>query len=111
MIIEYFADVQPMGTAKHGLTFEELCETVRPIAEKYGAGGVYLFGSRARGEEHADSDYDFYVVRGKIKGLKLCGLIRELEESLGSRVDVITDCAKMENNLSQNIFRDMRAVY
>ena len=78
---------------------------------KHGVDSVYLFGSRARGEERDDSDYDFYVVRGKIKGLKLCGLIRELEGSLGGSVDVITDGAKMENDLSQNIFRDMRAVY
>jgi len=99
------------GRGDGKISFDKLREIVAPIAEKYGAGGIYLFGSRARGEERIGSDYDFYVVRGKIKGLKLCGLIRELEESLGSSVDVVTDGAKMGSDLSQNLFRDMRAVY
>lgn len=100
-----------MSATKHDLTFEELREAVAPIAEKYGAGGIYLFGSRARGDNERESDYDFYVVRGRIKGLKICGLIRELEESLGSSVDIVTDGAKMDSDLSREIFRDMRAVY
>jgi predicted nucleotidyltransferase len=93
------------------ISIDELREIVAPIAKKYGAGGIYLFGSRARNEGHKDSDYDFYVVRGKIKGLKICGLIRELEESLGSSVDIITDGAKIGDDLSREIFRDMRVVY
>jgi predicted nucleotidyltransferase len=100
-----------MGTIKHDLSFEELRDAVAPIAKKYGADGIYLFGSRARNEERKDSDYDFYVVRGKIKGMKICGLIRELEESLGSTVDIITDGAKIGSDLSREIFRDMMAVY
>jgi len=99
------------GRGGDGISFNELREIVAPIAEKYGAGGIYLFGSRARGDNKEDSDFDFYVIRGKIKGLKLCGLIRELEESLGSSVDVVTDGAKMWSDVSQNLFRDMRAVY
>ena len=100
-----------MSATKNGLTFEELREAVAPIAEKYGAGGIYLFGSRARGDNKKESDYDFYIIRGKIKGLKICGLIRELEETLGSNVDIVTDTAKIQDDFSQEIFRDMRAVY
>jgi len=95
----------------HDPSLEELRKIVAPIAEKYGAGGIYLFGSRARGDNRTESDYDFYVVRGKIKGLKICGLLRELEETLGSRIDIVTDGAKMGSDLSQEIFRGMRAVY
>jgi predicted nucleotidyltransferase len=100
-----------MGAAKYDLSFEELRKAVAPIAEKYGADGIYLFGSRARGDGRTDSDYDFYVVRGKIRGLKICGLLRELEETLGSSVDIVTDGAKMREDLSREIFRDMMAVY
>lgn len=31
------------------VTFEELCDMVRPIALKYGIEHIYLFGSRAGG--------------------------------------------------------------
>ena len=43
-------------------TFEELCRIVEAIAAAYGMRRVYLFGSRARGDNTADSDYDFFVV-------------------------------------------------
>lgn len=43
-------------------TFEELCRIVGAIAAAYGMRRVYLFGSRARGDSTADSDYDFFVV-------------------------------------------------
>ncbi|MCL2149258.1 MAG: nucleotidyltransferase domain-containing protein [Methanomassiliicoccaceae archaeon] len=35
---------------ERGLTFEELCRIVAPIAEKRGVEKIYLFGSRARGD-------------------------------------------------------------
>jgi predicted nucleotidyltransferase len=112
-VIEYFADIFRMGASETGreLSFEELCEIVAPIAEKYGAGGIYLFGSRARGDNSEKSDYDFYVILGQIRGLKLCGLLRELEEALGSDVDIITEGAQRGEDFSQEIFREMRAVY
>ncbi|MBQ7193399.1 MAG: nucleotidyltransferase domain-containing protein [Synergistaceae bacterium] len=34
---------------------------VAPIAIKHGVKKIKLFGSRARGEEHAQSDYDFLI--------------------------------------------------
>jgi predicted nucleotidyltransferase len=39
-----------------------LKEMIRPIAKKYGVESVYLFGSRARGDYRADSDFDFYII-------------------------------------------------
>jgi len=99
------------GEPKSDLSFGEICRVVAPIAQKYGAGSIYLFGSRARGDNSEDSDYDFYVILGQIRGLKLCGLLRELEEALGSNVDIVTEGAQLENDFSQKIFREMRAVY
>lgn len=43
---------------------QQLKEIVRPIAEEYGLARVSLFGSRARGEERPDSDYDFLISKG-----------------------------------------------
>ncbi|MBR6204704.1 MAG: nucleotidyltransferase domain-containing protein [Candidatus Methanomethylophilaceae archaeon] len=39
-------------------TFEELCQIVGDIAARYGMIRVYLFGSRARGDNSEGSDYD-----------------------------------------------------
>ena len=96
---------------KRNLSFEELREIVVPIAEKYGTDRILLFGSRARGDNRSDSDYDFYIVLGRVKGLKLCGLLRELEEALGESVDIVTEGAQLDPDFSQEIFRDMRLVY
>lgn len=40
---------------------EEIAERVRPIAERYGVGKIYLFGSYARGEATEESDIDLLV--------------------------------------------------
>ncbi|MCL2148150.1 MAG: nucleotidyltransferase domain-containing protein [Methanomassiliicoccaceae archaeon] len=100
-----------MEEPKGDLSFEELCRIVTPIAEKYGADGIYLFGSRARGDNSVISDYDFYVIRGRIRGLALCGLHRELEETLGSGVDIVTSGARLSDDFLQEVLRDRRLVY
>jgi HEPN domain-containing protein len=41
---------------------EELDRLVRQIVEKVDPVAIYLFGSRARGDAHEDSDYDLMVV-------------------------------------------------
>ena len=69
-----------------------LRKIVSPIAERYGVARVSLFGSRARGEERPDSDYDFWISKGKLKGLfALGGLMNDLENALGSDIDIIVD--------------------
>lgn len=44
--------------------FPELAPFVAAVREAYGTrlAGIYLFGSRARGDHRADSDYDVAVV-------------------------------------------------
>ena len=71
---------------------QALSEKIAPIAEKYGVERVKLFGSRARGDNRPDSDYDFLIGMGKIRSLiQLCGFELELEDILHTHVDVITD--------------------
>ena len=44
-------------------------ETVTPIAQRHGVKRVYLFGSRARGDNRPDSDYDFLITEGNVTPL------------------------------------------
>jgi len=65
-------------------------EDILRLARKHGAYNVRVFGSVARGEARSDSDIDFLV-----DGLEYCawgggGLLMELQELLGRRVDLVS---------------------
>jgi len=61
------------------------------VAARHGAGNVALFGSVARGEETAESDVDLLIdVAGPTSPWFPGGLVAELEELLGRRVQVVT---------------------
>ena len=67
-------------------------EIITPIAERHELKRVFLFGSRARGDNRPDSDYDFIVSFGSNKGLfEYVDLVEELEDAFVAHVDVITD--------------------
>ena len=79
-------------------SFEQLIggkrETIRRIAERHGVTDVRVFGSVARGDARSDSDVDFLVTVGcKTSSWFPAGLIVELEDLLGRRVDVVTERA------------------
>lgn len=61
---------------------EEIAERVRPIAERYGVGKIYLFGSYARGEATEESDIDLLVDAENIHGLEYFGLWDDFERAL-----------------------------
>ena len=58
-------------------SIQELKDIVTPLAQKYGAQRVYLFGSYARRDMTASSDVD------------LAGFLVDLEDALGLKVDLI----------------------
>jgi predicted nucleotidyltransferase len=67
---------------------EEICH----IANKHGASNIRVFGSVARGEATPESDVDFLVEAGpQTSSWFPAGLILDLEELLGCRVEVVTD--------------------
>jgi hypothetical protein len=67
-------------------------EEILRIAARYGAHNVRVFGSVAGGEAGPDSDVDFLVEMEKGRSLfDLGGLLMDLQEFLGRRVDVITE--------------------
>ena len=92
-------------------TFEELCRIVGAIAAAYGMRRVYLFGSRARGDNTADSDYDFFVVPDDECGMfRLAGFFGKLQEALGD-VDVVCDDPADKDDFTKRISEDLRLVY
>ena len=70
---------------------EDIKKIAIPIAKEYEIDSMSLFGSYARGEATDDSDIDFYIDRGKIRGLfDLIAFIQDLEEVFDCHVDVVT---------------------
>ena len=98
-----------VGTKEY--TFEELCRIVEPIAESYGMRQVYLFGSRARGDNTEDSDYDFCVVTSDDCDLfELGGFFADLRDALGVEIDLVCQ-GSLRDDFSKEILRDRRLLY
>ncbi|PKL46038.1 MAG: nucleotidyltransferase [Planctomycetes bacterium HGW-Planctomycetes-1] len=61
------------------------------LAARYGAKNIRVFGSAARGDFDQSSDIDFLVDMEKGRSLlDMGGLLMELQELLGCKVDVVT---------------------
>jgi uncharacterized protein len=71
---------------------EDKREEILQVAARHGAYNVRVFGSVARGEAGPDSDLDLLVdVGAKRTFFFPGGLIADLEDLLGYRVQVITE--------------------
>ncbi len=67
-------------------------EEILRITARHGATNVRIFGSVARGEAGPGSDIDFLVEVGAGRSAFFpAGLLADLEELLGCKVDVLTD--------------------
>ena len=67
-------------------------EEILRVAKRHGVTRVRVFGSMARGDAGATSDVDFLVEVGPNPSPWFPGgLVAELEELLGRRVQVVTD--------------------
>jgi predicted nucleotidyltransferase len=78
------------------MPLDELLRTKREdilrIAKNYGAYNVRVFGSVARGEADSESDIDLLVNMESGRSLlDLCGLLADIEDLLGCKVDVVTE--------------------
>ena len=81
-------------------------ENVLRIAAKHGVSSVRVFGSMARGEGGPESDVDLLVeVNGPTTPWFPGGLVAELEELLGRRVDVVEPDAIRES-LRQRVLEE-----
>jgi predicted nucleotidyltransferase len=67
-------------------------ETILAIARRHGVTSVKVFGSFARGEARDDSDLDLLVkTGGQTSAFFPGGLLADLEEALGRRVDIVEE--------------------
>ena len=71
------------------LSIEEIREIAKPIAEKYDLKSLYLVGSRARGDNRPDSDYDFCFEMKKPSAIKAAGLMDKLSKAFNTEIDLI----------------------
>lgn len=91
--------------------FDELCRIVGAIAAEYGIERVYLFGSRARGDNGPGSDYDFCIRTPDDMGLfKMSGFYRKLGDALGTSVDIVCE-ESLRDDFSRTISKDLRLIY
>lgn len=78
-----------------------LAAELQPLCQQYGIERLALFGSQARGDATNQSDYDFRIDRGSLKGMDLFAFKHELEDVLSTQVDLITTSSMDEAFLNE----------
>lgn len=92
-----------------GALRERRSEILR-CAAAHGARNVRVFGSTARGEAEPDSDVDLLVEMEPGRSLlDLVGLWQDLEDILGTHVDVLSE-GGVSPHLRERIYRDAIAL-
>ena len=81
----------------------------KDFAQRYGIISLGLFGSAARNESGAESDVDIVIKLKKQDLFNMIGIKQDLEEILGTNVDVISYREKMNAFLKNRI--DKEAIY
>ena len=91
-------------------SISDIQKIVSELALQYGAERVYLFGSYARGDMTAGSDIDLRIDKGSIRGLAFAGLLGDLEDALGTHVDLIST-AGMDEDFLREVQKDDVLLY
>ncbi len=111
IIYEHTHAISMDGTLPRELTFEELCEVIAPIAKRYGITRVHLFGSRARGDNRPDSDYDFIIAVAKgVNILDIADFYGDVADALNADISLDYEETVPERFMNK-ISKDMRLVY
>ena len=81
-------------------------DDIKRIAARHGAYNIRVFGSVARGEAGPESDIDILIDVGPTTSSWFpAGLILDLEDLLGQRVEVITEKA-LNPELRDHVLRE-----
>lgn len=93
------------------MTTQKIEQTLISILRKHDADRIGIFGSRARGEERADSDLDVLVDFQQSKSLlTLVSIEQELSDALGLKVDLLTESA-ISPYLIERIKAQLKVIY
>lgn len=67
-------------------------QELQSLARQYGVGGLFVFGSMARGDANAQSDVDLLVdnTSAQLTGFELGALQMDAQDILGRKVDLLT---------------------
>jgi predicted nucleotidyltransferase len=94
---------------------DEIQHIIAPIAIKYGVDRVFLFGSYAVGQAKSDSDIDFIIDKGRLRGLQFAEMLGDLIEIFGKDVDLLTTSGISQDvestDFKKRVGRDMVVVY
>ena len=105
------------------LTKEHIAALVQPVAKKYGIKAIWLFGSRARGDNRPDSDVDLLIRLdgAAVNGFAIGGIYNDLNTAIPNiDVDMIEESAledKLKNlnrshvNFKKNVMRERVLLY
>jgi hypothetical protein len=81
-------------------------DDIQRVASKHGAYNIRVFGSVARGEARPDSDIDLLIEKGPTTSSWFpAGLVLDLEEMLGRRVEIVTETA-LNPDLRERVHRE-----
>ncbi|MDR1675371.1 MAG: nucleotidyltransferase family protein [Tannerella sp.] len=89
------------------LYIKRLRDFKRNHAGEYGITRIGIFGSVARGEQKENSDVDIYFESETISLFQMGGLLNALEETLGTKVDLIHKHKRPRTAFLHRIEKDM----
>lgn len=90
-----------------------LRKLVPDLRSRYGVASLAVFGSAARGDTRAGSDVDVLVTfspGARVTLLTLASLTSQLEDALGTRVDVVEDHPRLRPEFRASIAKDLLRV-
>lgn len=93
------------------MSITDIQQKLTPVFQAFQIKHAAVFGSAARGDEHAGSDVDILVVLGKPMGLiSYSRLVNEIEARLGRRADVVTE-GGLNKFVRPYALRDAKTIY
>ncbi|MEK7845649.1 MAG: nucleotidyltransferase family protein [Nitrospinota bacterium] len=93
------------------MTYQEIESKLVAILSKYDVQKIGIFGSYAKGVQRTDSDLDVLVNFKNVKSLlTLVRIERELSESIGVKVDLLTE-QSVSPYLIDRIKLELKVIY